>query len=97
MHAYHLVMDMEERGYVRMGRFKTGSIYTILNRMEKHGLLLSKQEESESGRTRRVYSATSKGRTALKVGLEHMLRRKKILDELSDYYTRHFQNKKPSD
>ncbi|MBN2334543.1 PadR family transcriptional regulator [Candidatus Bathyarchaeota archaeon] len=90
MHGYQLKHEMEERGYVREGRFKTGSLYTILNRMEEHGHLSSTQEESESGRTRRVYALTEEGRGHLKAGLEYMLRRKRFLDEVQLYYNRHF-------
>ena len=57
-YGYQLIEDMESKGYVKPGRFKTGSIYTILNRMEHRGLLSSKKEKSEEGRIRRVYSIT---------------------------------------
>jgi len=33
MHGYQLAEELQTRGYVREGRFKTGSPYTILNRM----------------------------------------------------------------
>jgi len=95
VHGYKLIEEMEDRGYVMPGRFRTGSIYTILNRMEKRGLLSSKQGKSESGRIRRIYTVTSLGRETLKRGLEHMLRRKKLLDELAEYYAKHFQDETP--
>jgi DNA-binding PadR family transcriptional regulator len=83
---------MESRGYVTPGRFRTGSIYTILNRMEQRGLLVSIQEKSEEGRSRRVYSTTQKGREILKTGLEGIIRRKKIMDELATFYDEHFKD-----
>jgi PadR family transcriptional regulator PadR len=89
-HGYQLMEELVERGYVRHGRFKTGSVYTILNRMEEHGYLTSNIEESEAGRERRVYSITDEGRTQLRRGLEYMLKRKKLLDELERYYHIHF-------
>jgi DNA-binding PadR family transcriptional regulator len=95
MHGYQLIEEMEDRGFVRQGRFRTGSIYIILNRMEKHGLLSSKQERSQTGRKRRIYQVTSLGREALKRGLEHVLRRKVLLDELAAYYERHFLTEQP--
>lgn len=90
MHAYQLSEELEKRGLVRKDRFKTGSLYTILNRMEEKGILSSQQEESEEGRPRRVYSITETGKTHLKNGLEHMLRRKRLLDELERYYQKYF-------
>ena len=91
-HGYHLIEEMETRGYVAHGRFKTGSIYTILNRMEHRGLLASRQEKSVEGRIRRVYSITPIGTAILKRGLEGVIRRKKIMDELADFYHEHFGN-----
>lgn len=90
MHGYRLMDELESRGYVRSGRFETGSIYTILRRMERHGLLLSTKGESESGRVRRIYRITSMGQEALRRGLENIIRRKKMMDELADYYRERF-------
>ncbi|MFP3950810.1 MAG: PadR family transcriptional regulator [Candidatus Bathyarchaeia archaeon] len=89
-HGYQLMEELEDRGFVRHGRFKTGSAYTILNRMEEHAYLTSNIEESEAGRERRVYSITDEGRERLKRGLEYMLKRKKLLDKLERYYNKHF-------
>ena len=90
MHGYKINEVLEEKNYVRKDRFKTGSLYTILNRMEENGLLSSSQEESEEGRSRRVYTITDAGKTRLKEGLEHMLLRKRFLDEMERYYYEHF-------
>jgi PadR family transcriptional regulator PadR len=90
MHGYQLAEELQSRGYVREGRFKTGSLYTILNRMEEKEILTSKHEESESGRPRRVYSITEDGKLHLKQGLQYMLRRKQFLDEIEEYYKRYF-------
>jgi PadR family transcriptional regulator PadR len=89
-HGYQLAEELRSRGYVREGRFKTGSLYTILNRMEEKEILTSKKEESESGRPRRVYSITEDGKLHLKNGLQYMLRRKQFLDEMEEYYRKHF-------
>ncbi len=90
MHGYQLIEELEGRGFVRPGRFKTGSLYTILNRMEHRGLLSSKEGRSESGRLRRVYEVTSVGVEALKMGLRGVIRRKKVLDDLSSFYRERF-------
>ena len=90
MHGYQLAEELQVRGYVKEGRFKTGSLYTILNRMEKKGILNSTNMESETGRHRRVYNLTEDGKYHLKRGLQYMLHRKKFLDEMEEYYQRYF-------
>jgi DNA-binding PadR family transcriptional regulator len=90
MHGYQLIEELEGRGFVRPGRFKTGSLYTILNRMQHRGLLSSKEGRSKSGRLRRVYEVTPVGVEALKMGLRGVIRRKKILDDLSSFYREQF-------
>jgi DNA-binding PadR family transcriptional regulator len=90
MHGYQLIESMETRGYVQSGRFETGSIYTILNRMEKRGFLSSVKSTGETGRIRRIYSLTEAGEEALKRGLEGVIQRKTIMDELTEYYRQQF-------
>ena len=91
MHGYQLMEVLEDRGYVRSGRFETGSVYTILNRMETRELLSSTKGTSEAGRVRRIYSITQAGREALKRGLERIIRQKKVMDDLAEYYREHYQ------
>lgn len=90
MHGYQLIESMETRGYVQSGRFETGSIYTILNRMDKTGLLSSVKSTGETSRIRRIYSVTEAGEEALKRGLEGVIQRKTIMDELTEYYHQQF-------
>jgi len=90
MHGYQLAEELQTRKYVRKGRFKTGSLYTILNRMENKEILTSTHEKSKSGRPRRVYSITEDGKLHLKNGLQYMLRRKTFLEEMEEYYRLHF-------
>jgi DNA-binding PadR family transcriptional regulator len=97
MHGYQLIDEMESRDMVETGRFETGSIYTILNRMEKHGLLVSEKKEADSGRIRRVYSVTPKGIDALKGGLLAVKKREKITTELVEYYEKTFERSEDSD
>lgn len=92
MHGYQLIESMEARGYVQSGRFETGSVYTILNRMEKRGFLSSVKSVGETGRIRRIYSLTEAGKEALKLGLEGVIHRKTIMDELAEYYRQHFED-----
>jgi DNA-binding PadR family transcriptional regulator len=94
MHGYQLMEKLESRGYTRPGRFQTGSIYTILKRMEMRGLLSSEEAMSEIGRTRRVYKITQMGVEALKSGLKAVSERKKLMDELTSFYEKHFEDDK---
>ena len=90
MHGYRLVDEMESKGYVETGRFETGSIYVILKRMEQKGLLSSEKVETDSGKVRRVYTVTDEGVTTLKKGLEFVIKRKQVNDELAEYYAKTF-------
>jgi PadR family transcriptional regulator PadR len=90
MHGYQLIGELESRGYVVPGRFKTGSVYTILKRMEHRGLLSSDEGLSESGRPRKTYEVTPMGVEALKMGLRGVIRRKQILDDLASFYREQF-------
>ena len=94
MHGYQLIKEMETREFVESGRFETGSIYTILNRMEKHERLTSTKMKGESGRMRRVYSITEKGEETLVKGLRSIIQWKKVTDELVDYYGKQFKDYK---
>ena len=89
-HGYQLIEELEDRGYVVKGRFKTGSIYTILKRMEHRGLLSSEEERSTSGRPRKTYRVTSMGVEALKMGLRGIIRRKQVMDDLASFYQEQF-------
>lgn len=90
MHGYRIMEDLEDRELVVKGRFESPSIYNILKRMERRGLLTSEKVKTESERIRRVYSITSKGEDTLKEGLISLIKRKKITDKLIDYYNEKF-------
>ena len=91
-HGYQLINEMETRGFVESGRFETGSIYTILNRMEKHELLTSTKMKGESGRIRRVYNITEEGEKPLVKGLRSIIQWRKVTDELVEYYEKQFND-----
>ena len=69
MYGYHLVKEIEQRssGYFR---FKEGTLYPALHRMEKDGIISGQWGQSQTGQQRRYYFITEKGREAL----ESMLR-----------------------
>ena len=91
MHGYQIMEELNTRGFLKKDRLEAGSVYTILRRMEHHGLITSEWEEKADGVDRRIYTVTSLGAEVLKNGLEVMLQRKALLDDLASYYKRHFQ------
>jgi len=65
---------------------KPGSIYTILRRMEKKGLLRSVWEEGKDERKRRIYYVTSQGESLLRERIKMIKKRIDILRQLISYY-----------
>lgn len=60
IHGAWMSEELATHGY----KISPGTLYPTLHRMENEGLLVSRREVVE-GRTRRVYSATDKGRVVL--------------------------------
>ena len=92
MHGYQMMEELNTRGFLSRERLEAGTVYTILRRMEHHGLITSWWEENTDGPDRRVYTATPEGTQTLKEGLEAMLQRKALLDDLAAYYKQRFQD-----
>lgn len=90
MHGYQLINELETRGYLAPRRIQSGAIYTILRRMEARGLLRSAWERKGSRPDRRTYHVTQSGEDALKRGLEVLIERKALLDELAEFYRNTF-------
>ena len=69
MYGYQLVKEMDRRssGYFR---FKEGTLYPALHRLEREGLVLGRWEASPSGQDRRYYHVTTKGQARLTSMLE---------------------------
>jgi len=91
MHGYQIMEELNTRGFLKKENLEAGSVYTILRRMEHHGLITSEWEEKAEGVDRRVYTVTPIGAEVLKNGLEVMLQRKALLDDLASYYKQRFQ------
>ena len=70
---------------------KTGSLYTILRRMEKAGLLESEWDENPSKLDRRIYKLSREGIEMLKNGRKRVEEQKKALDEMLAFYNEHFK------
>ena len=64
MYGYQLLKELERRsqGYFR---FKEGTLYPALHRLEKMGLILGEWRMLPSGRQRRYYHITDKGQQLL--------------------------------
>ncbi|OGN90333.1 MAG: hypothetical protein A2158_07760 [Chloroflexi bacterium RBG_13_46_14] len=64
MYGYQIIKELEKRsqGYFK---FKEGTLYPALHRLEKSGLIEGKWEMLPSGRQRRYYHITEKGNKLL--------------------------------
>ena len=64
MYGYQIMRELDGRslGYFK---FKEGTLYPALHRLEKAGLLQGNWQSINSGRQRRYYSMTEKGRRIL--------------------------------
>ena len=89
LHGYLLIEKMNE---LLAGRrpIKPGSLYTILRRMEKSGLLSSDWDRESSRLKRRVYTLTDAGLERLKNGRRMVMGQRKVLDEMMNFYEKHF-------
>ena len=63
-HGYAVIQEINRRSG---GTFDLpeGTIYPVLHRLEKNGLLSSRWTTANSGRKRRTYTLTRRGRSAL--------------------------------
>ena len=61
MYAYEILQEADRRS-ARQFQMKEGTIYPALHQMERSGFLKAEWRESESGRARKYYSLTGKGR-----------------------------------
>lgn len=64
-YGYKLIKEMDNRSRGLL-RFKEGTIYPALRKLESEGLIEGKWQMLPVGHKRRVYSITARGREALK-------------------------------
>lgn len=76
---------------------KSGSLYTILRRMEKEGLLLSSWDEETSRLNRRVYALSDFGIQRLKDGRTMVENQMSILVDMKHFYDKHFSENEPDE
>ena len=96
LHGYSLIEDVNK---LLTGRrhLKPGSLYTILRRMEKSGLLSSSWDSKSSRLKRRVYTLTQMGLERLKNGRRMVKGQRKALDEMIGFYEQHFPENETDD
>lgn len=64
MYGYQIIKELENKsqGYFK---YKEGTLYPALHRLEKANLLVGKWEAASGGRQRRYYHITEKGKRIL--------------------------------
>ncbi|MBN2239409.1 MAG: helix-turn-helix transcriptional regulator [Dehalococcoidales bacterium] len=64
MYGYQIIKELENKsdGYFK---FKEGTLYPALHRLEKEGLIMGKWDTLPSGRQRRYYYITERGAALL--------------------------------
>jgi len=63
-YGYEMIRELEERSEQAF-RFKEGTLYPVLHRMESAGLVEAYLKTGETGKSRRYYRITKKGRAVL--------------------------------
>jgi PadR family transcriptional regulator, regulatory protein PadR len=74
-------------------QLKLGTVYTLLRRMEKNGLVISEWKKNEKTPDKRIYRVTQKGEKLLKNWLEAIIERKKMMNKMVKFYQKHFKEK----
>ncbi|MDP2917281.1 MAG: PadR family transcriptional regulator [Dehalococcoidia bacterium] len=64
MYGYRIIKELESRsqGYFK---FKEGTLYPALHRLEKSGLIQGRWQVLSTGQQRKYYSMTAKGKASL--------------------------------
>ena len=64
MYGYQIIRELEIRSHSYF-KFKEGTLYPVLHRLEKEGLIRGQWQVLPSGRQRKYYHITDKGRFVL--------------------------------
>ena len=72
-HAYGLDKIIEERGMRNWTEIGFSSIYYVLKRLEKRDLVISRIEEVEGKPSRKVYTITDDGKTAMQEKVRELI------------------------
>lgn len=78
-YAYEITTKLGELGF---GEISEGTIYPIMLRMQKNGLISATMRESSSGPKRKYYSLTEAGETALEEFVESWTQLRTAIERL---------------
>jgi PadR family transcriptional regulator PadR len=80
-YGYEMTKRLRARGMSIVGE---GSIYPLLGRLERDGLVATRREESNGGPPRKYYSLTSEGTRSLGTGVEEWKMARDAVDRALD-------------
>jgi PadR family transcriptional regulator, regulatory protein PadR len=80
-YGYEIMLRVKELSDSQI-EWKEGSLYPVLHKLEKNGLIKSLWKMAENGRHRKYYAINKKGRKALQDEIEHWNLVQKMLEEL---------------
>lgn len=61
-YGYEMIKEIEQRSNA-VFQFKEGTLYPVLHRMESQGLVKSYKDKTETGKMRKYYKITARGKT----------------------------------
>jgi len=82
-YGYAIIRALNQEGE-GLFTWQEGTVYPILHKMEKEGLVRTQWQEAESGRKRRYYYITAVGRDALAEGRDDWASFHKLIAELGN-------------
>jgi DNA-binding PadR family transcriptional regulator len=80
-YGYEIMQSVKELSENRI-EWKEGSLYPVLHKLEKNGLIKSLWKMAENGRHRKYYAINKKGRKALQDEIDNWTLVHKMLTEL---------------
>lgn len=72
-HPYQVEKEIEQRSMREWTDLSMSSVYKLLVKLQKQGLVSSRREVSEENRLRKIYRITDEGRSALRESLKSIL------------------------
>ena len=79
MYGYQMIVELERRSDQTFS-MKEGTLYPVLHGMEKDGLVEVYEQAAPTGRMRKYYHLTQKGKAALKTETEEWRRYASAVD-----------------
>ncbi|MEZ6014405.1 MAG: helix-turn-helix transcriptional regulator [Planctomycetota bacterium] len=83
MYGYEILVTLEERGNGGF-RFKQGTLYPLLYRLEREGWIRGHEQEPATGKRRKVYRVTAAGRSELGRRVEDWRRHTAAVEAILD-------------